>query len=168
MIELVASVPTGPGAQLVLRPRRALSAGQFRTLFLVLSLAALLVALYAFSQGNVFAPAFALLDAAFIALVLRWVWRQGDRTEVIALDERRLEVRSSGRAEPAFAAHPFWVRVVLEEGEGRDRVLLGSMGRQVEVGAFLSHEERRDLAARLKTLLASASGRGRDQDHTLG
>ena len=152
----------------MLRPRRALSAGQFAGLFASLSLAAFLVAGYAFAQGNVFAPVFALLDAAFIAAVLRWVWRQGDRTEVIALDERRLEVRSSGRAEPAFAAHPFWVRVVLEEGEGRDRVLLGSMGRQVEVGAFLSNEERRDLAARLKTLLASASGRGRDQDHTLG
>ena len=163
MIELVASVPTGPGAQLVLRPRRALSAGQFRNLFLVLSLAAFGVALYAFSQGNVFAPAFALLDAAFIALVLRWVWRQGDRVEVIALDERRLEVRRSGVAEPAFAAHPFWVRVVVESGEGRERVLLGSMGRQVEVGAFLPPEERQDLAARLKELLAAASGRGQDQ-----
>ena len=168
MIELVASVPTGPGAQLVLRPRRALSAGQFRTLFLVLSLAALLVALYAFSQGNVFAPAFALLDAAFIALVLRWVWRQGDRYEEIALDERQLEVRRSAQAEPAFRAHPYWVRLSVDGGEGRERVLLGSQGRQVEVGSFLSNEERRDLAVQLKGLLASASGRDRNENHTLG
>jgi uncharacterized membrane protein len=47
-------------------------------------------------------------------------------------------------------------------------VLLGSKGRQVEVGAFLSQDERRDLAAQLKLLLASASGRRQDQDHTLG
>lgn len=163
MIELVASVPSGHGAQWVLRPRRALSARQFAGLFAALSLATFAVAGYAFSQGNVFAPAFALLDAAFIAVVLRWVWRQGERFEVIALDAARLEVRRSGQAAPAFVAHPYWVRLTLDGGEGRERVLLGSMGRQVEVGAFLPPEERRDLATRLRRLLASAAGRSRDQ-----
>jgi uncharacterized membrane protein len=168
VIELVAALPSGPGARLVLRPRRALSAGQFAVLFVALSLATFLVAGYAFLQGNVFAPVFALLDAAFIAAVLRWVWRQGDRYEEIALDERNLEVRRSTQAEPAFRAHPYWVRLSVDGGEGRERVLLGSKGRQVEVGAFLSHEERRDLAKQLKGLLASAVGRGRNEDHTLG
>jgi uncharacterized membrane protein len=168
VIELVAAVPSGPGARLVLRPRRALSAAQFAGLFAALSLATFAVAGYAFSQGNVFAPVFALLDAAFIALVLRWVWRQGDRFEEIALDERCLEVRRSAQPEPAFRAHPFWVRLRVVGGEGREQVLLGSQGRQVEVGAFLSIEERRDLATRLKTLLVSASGRDRDQDQPLG
>jgi uncharacterized membrane protein len=168
VIELVAALPSGPGARLVLRPRRALSAGQFAGLFASLSLATFGVAGYAFAQGNVFAPAFALLDAAFIAAVLRWVWRQGDRYEEIALDERHLEVRRSAQVEPAFRAHPYWVRLSVDGGEGRERVLLGSQGRQVEVGAFLSHEERRDLAEQLKGLLASAAGRGRNEDHTLG
>lgn len=152
----------------MLRPRRALSAGQFTGLFVALSLATFGVAGYAFAQGNVFAPAFALLDAAFIAAVLRWVWRQGDRFEEIALDERSLEVRRSAQAEPAFRAHPYWVRLQVHGGEGRERVLLGSHGRQVEVGAFLSDEERRDLARQLKDLLASAAGRGRNENHTLG
>ena len=168
VIELVAAVPSGPGALLVLRPRRALSAGQFAGSAVGLSLGTFVVAGYAFSQGNVFAPVFALLDAAFIATVLRWVWRQGDRFEEIALDERSLEVRRSAQPEPAFRSHPFWVRLAVEGGEGRERVLLGSHGRQVEVGSFLSHEERRDLATRLKRLLASASGRGQIEDHTLG
>lgn len=168
MIELVAALPSGPGARLVLRPRRALSAGQFTGLFVGLSLATFVVAGYAYAQGNVFAPAFALLDAAFIAAVLRWVWRQGDRYEEIALDERSLEVRRSAQAEPAFRAHPYWVRLSVDVGAGRERVLLGSHGRQVEVGAFLSDEERRDLATQLKGLLASAAGRGRNEDHTLG
>ncbi|MBW8368645.1 MAG: DUF2244 domain-containing protein [Arenimonas sp.] len=168
VIELVAAVSSGPGARLVLRPRRALSAGQFAGLAVGLSLATFGVAGYALSQGNVFAPVFALLDAAFIVVVLRWVWRQGDRFEEIALDERSLEVRRSAQPEPAFRAHPFWVRLQVEGGEGAERVLLGSHGRQVEVGSFLSHEERRDLATRLKGLLASASGRGQIEDHTLG
>ena len=79
VIELVVSAPPGPGAQLVLRPRRAMTARQFTGLFLALSLAAFGVAGVAWSQGNVLAPAFAVLDAAFIAFVLRWVWRQGER-----------------------------------------------------------------------------------------
>ncbi len=152
----------------MLRPRRALSARQFAGLAVALSLATFAVAGYAFIQGNVFAPVFALLDAAFIALVLRWVWCQGERFEEIALDERSLEVRRSAQREPAFQAHPYWVRLEVEGGEGRERVLLGSHGRQVEVGAFLSHEERRDLATQLKGWLASTSGRGRFEDHTLG
>jgi uncharacterized membrane protein len=168
VIELVATVPQGSGARLVLRPRRAMSAVQFAGLFSLLALATFAVAGVAWSQGNVFAPAFAGLDAAFIAAVLRWVWRQGERFEVIALDERRLQVRRSAQREPAFEAHPCWVRLSVAGGKGNERVLLGSKGQQVEVGAFLSIEERRDLAARLKGLLASASGRGRNEDHTLG
>lgn len=169
MIELDVSVPPGPGARLVLRPRRALTASQFTGLFVALSLATFTVACFAWwSQGNVLAPVFALLDAAFIAVVLRWVWRQGDRFEVIAVDPRHLEVRRSAQPGPAFEAHPYWVRVSVDGGGGRERVLLGSQGRQVEVGAFLPPGERLELAARLKELLAAASGRGRDQDHTLG
>lgn len=169
MIELDVSVPAGPGARLVLRPRRAMTASQFTGLFVALSLATFTVACFAWwHQGNVLAPVFALLDAAFIALVLRWVWRQGERFEVIALDARRLEVRRSAQDGPAFEAHPYWVRVSLDGGGGRERVLLGSQGRQVEVGAFLPPGERLELAARLKELLAAASGRSRDQDHTLG
>lgn len=152
----------------MLRPRRALSADQFAGLAVGLSLAIFAVAAVSFFQGNVFAPVFALLDAVFIAIVLRWVWRQGERFEEIALDERSLEVRRSAQPEPAFRAHPFWVRLEVAGGKGRERVLLGSHGRQVEVGSFLSFEERRDLATRLKGLLASASGRGRIEDHTSG
>jgi uncharacterized membrane protein len=168
VIELVAAVPHGSGARLVLRPRRALTAGQFRGVFALMAVSIGAVAVFAYSMGNVFAPLFGVLDALFIALVLRWVWCQGERVEEIALDERHLEVRRSAQAEPAFRAHPVWVRLSVAGVEEGERVLLGSMGRQVEVGSFLSVEERRDLAARLRKLLASASGRGRDQDHTLG
>ena len=51
VIELVAAVPSGPGALLVLRPRRALGAAQFASLAVGLSLATFAVAGYAFYQG---------------------------------------------------------------------------------------------------------------------
>lgn len=163
MIELVPAAPTGSGAFLVLRPRRAMSAGQFAVLFIALALAMFLVAGLAWVRGNVFAPTFALLDAVFIAVVLRWVWRQGERFEVIALFERRLEVRRSARPGPDFVAHPYWVRLRRDGDEDGQRVLLACQGRQVEVGAFLPPGERQDLATRLEEWLAAARCHRPDQ-----
>lgn len=90
MIELVATVPHGSGARLVLRRRRAMSAAQF--------------------TGSFSLPALATFGVA--------------------------------------------------GGEGRERVLLGSKGRQVEVGAFLSIEEDRDLVTRKDCWRRPGAGAG--------
>ena len=44
-----------------------------------------LVAGLGWLAGNVFAPAFALLHSAGLALALRWLWRSGERGEEIAI-----------------------------------------------------------------------------------
>ena len=166
MIELVPSLVSGTEAQLLLRPRRALTARQFQALFAILAGATWAVTIYSFfAMGNVFAPPFAVLDTAFVAVSLRWVWRDGERFERIALSDRMLEVRRSAQAAPAFRAHPYWVRLWVQEDAGEARVWLGSQGKQVEVGAFLSEVERLDLAERLKALLASAVSQRRDTDN---
>jgi uncharacterized membrane protein len=168
VIELAQTPGSDPELQLLLRPRRALTASQFRGLFAVLVLAISLVAAASYSQGNVFAPLFALLDIAIVAWGLGWAWRAGERFEAIALDRQRLEVRCSGQSAPVFSAHPYWVRLSLAGQGGTVQVRLGSHGRSVEVGAFLVEAERRDLAQRLKELLAAASGRGWNQESTVG
>ena len=71
MIEVVPGRSGDAGAQLRLRPPRALSARQFRGLFAALSGAMWLVAGLGWLAGNVFAPAFALLHSAGLALALR-------------------------------------------------------------------------------------------------
>jgi len=167
VIERLPSVLAGSDAQLLLRPRRALTAGQFGIVFAILAGAMWAVALATFSQGNVFAPAFALLDSALVAVALRWAWRLGERYELIAWGERWLEVRRSTQPEPAFRAHPYWVRLRVARESGQARLLLAACGEEVEVGAFLSDEERLDLANQLKQLLAVASGRGQSADHSL-
>ena len=166
MIERVPSEVSGADWQLLLRPRRALTMGQFRVLFAILAGAMWAVALATYSQGNVFAPAFALVDSVLVALALRWVWRQGERYELIAWGERTLEVHRSMQPVPALRAHPYWVRLRVAKRSGQARVWLGSRGEEVEVGAFLSDEERLDLAERLKQLLA-APGDGQRADHSL-
>lgn len=166
VIELVPSLASGTQAQLLLRPRRALSLGQFQALFVVLAGATWAVAIYSFfAMGNVFAPPFALLDTAFVAVALRCVWRDGERFERIALSERRLEVHRSAQAAPAFESHPYWVRLSVLQETGVPRVWLGSQGKRVEVGGFLSEVERLDLADQLKALLARAVDQRQDTDN---
>lgn len=135
--------------------------------FAVLATATWAVALLTYLQGNVFAPAFAFLDSAFVAASLRWVWLRGERYELIALGEAEVVVRASGRLEPPLlAAHPYWVRLRVSREGGSPHVLLGTGGREVQVGSFLSEAERLDLVDRLRQFLATASGPSPSTDHS--
>jgi uncharacterized membrane protein len=159
MIEQQIAV-SGEGLQLILRPRRALTARQFMLICAVIALLTWAVALASYSQGNVFAPLFALLDTLIVALALRWVWVLGERYELITLNEQHLQVKRSSQPQHwVFDAHPYWVRMQLEKATQGLRVILQSQGKEIEVGSFLAPDERSDLAERLKTLLAQASHR---------
>ena len=150
---------TGPEDVLVLRPNRSLTGTQLVMVVGLLGASASITALFAWSQGNAFAPAFALLDIALVAVAFRLVWRAGERVEEIAVGEHGVWVRRSPFPAPLFQAHPYWVRLRVAGGEGSTRVVLASQGREVEVGSFLGDGERRELARRLQDLLARASGR---------
>ena len=152
MIEVVSPGSGGTGAQLRLRPPRALTARQFRALFAVLVGAMWVAAGLGWLAGNVFAPAFALLHSVGVGVALRWLWRSGERGEEIAIGPSAVEVRRGAGA--VFSAHPHWVRMRVEGDDGR--VTLSSSGRRVEVGAFLGPAERSQLARCLKEFLAAA------------
>ena len=156
MIEMVSSVP-GSGTQLRLRPPRAMTARQFLALFATLAAAMWLVALLGWWGGNVFAPAFALLHSVMVAAALRWLWRLGERREVISIGPEAVEVWRSAEPAPAFRAHPVWVRLDVE-GDG-ERIELASSGVRCEVGTFLGPSERRQLVQRLRALLAASQTR---------
>lgn len=156
MIEVVPSLSGGVGAQLRLRPPRAMTARQFVALFAALAGAMWLVALMGWLAGNAYAPAFALLHSAMVAAALRWLWRSGERGEDITIGPEAVEVSRTSQAEAVFRAHPYWVRLRIEASG--ERISLASSGRQVEVGNFLGPAERRELADKLQDLLAAASG----------
>jgi uncharacterized membrane protein len=144
---------------LVLRPRRAMTKTQFVLVFAVIAAMTWGVAILSYVMGNVFAPAFALLDCLFVAGALRWVWLKSNCFETIELDAEHCTVSRSGREELAFDAHPYWVRMLLEKAQEAPRIVLASKGKSCEVGSFLAPDERRDLAVKLKTLLAQAANR---------
>ena len=153
MIEMVSSGP-GTGTRLRLRPPRALTARQFVALFATLAAAMWLVALLGWWAGNVFAPAFALLDSVMVAAALRWLWRLGERREVISIGPEAVEVWRSAQPAPVFRAHPVWVRLEVADGDGS--IELASSGVRCEVGAFLGPSERLQLAQRLRAVLEAS------------
>ncbi|MEO8000446.1 MAG: DUF2244 domain-containing protein [Arenimonas sp.] len=144
---------------LVLRPRRAMTKMQFVGLFAVIAMATWAVAILGYLIGNVFAPAFALLDCVFVAASLRWVWLKSSCFETIELDAEHCRVLRSGQEEFVFDAHPYWVRMQLEKAQEAPRIVLASKGKSCEVGSFLAPDERRDLVIKLKILLAQAAHR---------
>jgi uncharacterized membrane protein len=150
--------PQGGGAARpgwLLRPRRALSARQFVTLFLLLSVMVAGVAGYSYALGNAFAPLFAGLDLAIVAGVLRLVWRQGERQEWLACTADRLELADAPDAPPRFSEHPLWVRLALDNPAEPRHLWLCSRGRDVEVGGFLAADERLALHTALRQHLAA-------------
>lgn len=149
-----------PCVTMWLKPNRSLSRRGLRRLIVVLVALALTTAELGAWQGNVFAPLFALVESAAMAIALSVAWRAGDRCERITLDESSLEVQSlPGRRCTRF--QPCWVRVRLDTGNGR--LVLTSHGRDLEIGAFLAATERVELAKRLRVLLAGSTGTWRKQ-----
>jgi len=142
-----------------LKPNRSLSRRDLRRVIGVLAALALTTAGVGAWQGNVFAPLFALVESSAVAFALGVAWRAGDRSERITLDESSLEVQFlPGRRSARF--QPYWVKVQLEAGRDRGRLLLVSHGRELEIGAFLTDEERTALSKKLVVLLADINGSG--------
>ncbi|MEM9723916.1 MAG: DUF2244 domain-containing protein [Pseudomonadota bacterium] len=90
-------------------------------------------------------------------------YRSGRVRETVSLWADRLRVE---RVDPdgtvkIWEANPCWVRLeLLQTRRVEDYLVLSSAGRSIELGAFLTPQERRDLAERLQLGLADAkSGR---------
>ena len=151
-----------PCATIWLTPNRTLSHRGLRRVIMVLVALILGAAGLGAWQGNVFAPLFATLESIAMAYALSIAWRAGDRSERVMLDASSLEVRSlPGRSCVRFPAYR--VRVLLEPGDGRHRLLLSAHGQALEIGAFLAEAERVALSKKLKVLLIEFRNQPREQ-----
>ncbi len=165
MITVQPAITPHVGATLWLRPNRSLTRRGVRHWSWALGTLVMGIALICARDGNVFAPAFGLIEAMAVAGALKLAWKATRRCERITVDERRLEVENlpeHRRAE--FIA--YWVRVSWRPGHGYRRLVLTSHGREHEVGAFLADDEREELSRKLRTLLADMTAPRRVQDQS--
>lgn len=140
----------------ILYPHRSLG----RRGYLILGLGtALIMGAYALTFLLIGAwPIFGFIGAEWL---LFWYlfsrhFRGDRRAERLRLFADRLIVEridAKGRF-TAFSLQPYWLQVVLTRAADVDNALyLRSHGKQIEIGAFLSENERRDFAGELTRVL---------------
>ncbi len=138
-----------------LRPRRSLSRGGFWLLMALTGVACGIGAAVFLAFGAWPVSGFFGLDIVLLYGAFRLSYRTGRSRETLRLTRETLTVRRispAGRIE-AWIFQPYWLRVELAESRRHGRLTLLSHGRRLTVGAFLSPQERADLAVALRAAL---------------
>lgn len=162
-----ASLPSDghPGAprpfRAVLTPHRSLGPTGFVLLMLGIGAVSFVAGVAFLVIGAWPVLGFFGLDVLLVYVAFRCSYRSGRQRETIEIEGSRLTIT---RVDPAgrqssVELNPYWAQVVLSEGrDGRTALALASHGRAVRLGAFLTDEERRDLARILRQALSAARG----------
>lgn len=158
---MVSMVVDSPGHwRYVLRPNRSANWAQIKIFFAIIASFSVAVALAFTAMG--FWP---VLPFAGAELLLLWCClytnaSAGHATEVIDIDAHTVAIeRGHRRPQRHWRFERCWARIRLEPAPARlhpSRLLIGSHGRNVRLGAFLTEEERCALARDLRDTLASA------------
>ena len=119
------------------------------------------VALFFALQGFWPVLPFAGLEVALLTWAVRASRRKGSQREVILVSDENVVIERRGPGgswRTVFPRH--WSRVTLRDPQAAlhpSRLTIASHGRACEVGRFLTEEERRGLADRLRRLVGKTS-----------
>ena len=148
----------GATTRFVISPNRSLSWRGNQLFFASMATVSFGIAGVFTAMGYWIVLPFAGLEMAVLAIALYVCSWRTSHCEVVSIVDDHLEV-CVGRYRPehswTFSRH--WARVVLDRPREKrypSRLLIRSHGRQVEIGACLNDEERRELAKALQHALA--------------
>lgn len=147
---------TEPEFEAVLYPNDSLGRSGFMLLMLGVSSVGAAISLAFVLAGAWPVAGFMGLDVLLLYVAFQVYRRRSRQREFIRLDRAGLHVR---RVEPnGRVAHwrfePHWVRVHMEDPPRRDSLLMLAVhGKRLGIGAFLTPEERLDLARALRKAL---------------
>ncbi len=141
----------------VLHPHRSLSPLGFFILMAVIGGVAFGAGIAFLLMGAWPVFGFLGLDVLLVYIAFRLSYRAARLYETVRLTENELKVQRvnpSGRIK-TWTFQPFWLRVEMDDPPRHDsQLVLTSHGRNLVIGAFLTPEERLDLAKALRAALA--------------
>jgi uncharacterized membrane protein len=161
---VVSTVEAGPAAvqyRIELSPNCSLTPASARAFVASLALVTFATALVFAWQGLWPVLPFAVLEIGLLCWAVRASMRAGGRREFIVISDDSVVVERRGLADGSrlvFARH--WATVKLcgpPAAPYPTRLVIESHGRACEVGRFLTEDERRGLAARLRHLVGRSS-----------
>lgn len=146
-----------------LSPNSSLSLPAAAMFFGSVAAAPVFIALIFLAQGYWPMLPFAGLELLLLGVALWVSMRRGRHRDYVLLDDERVIVEKHRRHRRERVEFPRgWAQVALERPASRNhpsRLLIRSHGRQCEIGAFLTDEERESLSRRLRELLPDREGR---------
>ena len=150
--------PDGTNRRLRLWPHQSLTANGF-VWFVGATSALLAIPLIALLGTAVLWGLLPFLVIAVTGLwaALRRSWRDREITEILTLAPDRADlVRHDRTGERRWDDNTYWVRITRHETGGPvpHYLTLKGQGREVEIGAFLTEDERQRLYGELATVLA--------------
>ena len=140
-------------------PNRSLTVRSAAAFYLSIVIAPLTVAIYFAMAGFWPILTIAGIEVLILGAALWWTLRKTTARELVAIDERNVLIRkrSPGHDEEHEFSR-YWTQVRLIKPASKlwpNRLLLRSKGRSVEIGAFLTNRERRQLGRRLAEVIAT-------------
>lgn len=140
--------------RIVLSPNCSISWRETIIFYLITCVLALFIGLFFAFNGMWLVLPFSGLEMLALGTGLYVVSRNAHRREVISLDEQRVKIEKGiQKLDDQWEFKTHWTRLKVHEKDGIHKDIslsLGSHGEYVEVGDFLSKNEKDDLAFRLK------------------
>jgi uncharacterized membrane protein len=145
----------------ILQPTRSMTWAEAKQFLALVGIVSFAIGAFFWALGLPLVLPFAGLEAAAVAWAFYVVVREGERREVVRLEDELLVVERGVRAlEERIEFNRHWVRVELRAASSRlhpQRLLIGTHGRMLELGCFLTDGERDSFSR----MLINALGKNR-------
>ncbi len=147
--------------QFILAPNQSLRWEDVKRVIAVMTAVALTIGLAFCYVGLTLVLPFSGLEVLALAAALYYCQRRGAAREVVKVNDQEVVIeRGHRRPESVHIFQRAWVRVLLHPPATAwypSRLTLRSHGREIEVGGFLTEDERQELARRLRRVLRDPS-----------
>ncbi|MED5337557.1 MAG: DUF2244 domain-containing protein [Pseudomonadota bacterium] len=147
-----------------LYPHRSLSGRGFLVVMALIGVLSLAIGIGFSLVGAWPVIGFMGLEVGVVLAAFILNYRAGARRESVVMGPEEVALRRDvhGRKGDNALFPTYWLQIrLLVDGPRRSRLLIGSHGRFVEIGAFLNEAEKTDLAGALRAQLALFRRRGR-------